>query len=121
MDFHAPEALDRQALNDALRHIAADDHPQHHCRVDRRERTPVSREPMQPRPPPEGRVDEVDPVVEYVAPFGRGARAPRELAVHGVEHHEAEARQHPPPIISAPEQIECEGAQNCADEGHGIR
>ena len=36
VDFHAVEALDRQALDHPLRDIAADDHPQHHGRVDRR-------------------------------------------------------------------------------------
>ena len=71
---------------------------------------------MQPRPPPEGRVDEVDPVVEHIAPFRRGAGAARELPVDGVEHHEDEARQHAEPVFAAPEQDEGEQAQHRSDQ-----
>src|SRR4030095_8890017 len=81
MDVHAAEAPHEDPFYDPLRDVAADDRPEHHRRIDGFKRSTVSGEPMLPRPPPEGRVDEVDPVIEHIAPFRRGAGATRELSV----------------------------------------
>ena len=114
------QPLDEHAFDDPLRDIAADDRQQHHRREHGLERASVVGEPVQPRPVPEGRVDEVDAVVEHLAPFRRGAGHARELPVDRVEHHEDEARQHAPPIFAPPEEEEGEDAQDRADQGDEI-
>src|SRR6185503_19364309 len=90
MDLQAAEALDRNAFDDPLRDIAAHDYPEHHGGGEGGEPAPVGGKPVLPRPPPEWRVDEVDSMIEHIAPFGRGAGHARELPVDGVEHHEDE-------------------------------
>ena len=114
------EPLDEDSLDYPLRDIAADDRPQHHRRDDRLERTSVNSQPVQPGPVPEWRVDEVDAMVEHLAPFRRGAGHPGKLPIDRVEHHEDEARQHAQPIVAAPEQEEGENAKDAADQRHEV-
>src|SRR5690348_8278813 len=71
---------------------------------------------MLPRPVPEWRMYEVDPVVEHLAPFRRRTRHARELPVDRVEHHEHKARQDAPPIFALPEEIESKDAEDRSDE-----
>ena len=49
--------------------------------------TRTRREPEVPGNVPERGMQEVDAMVEDIAPFRRGACAARELSVDGVEHH----------------------------------
>ena len=115
-----PKRRTKTTFDAALRDIADDDHRQHVGGIDRLQRPSVGAEPVQPRPPPEWRVHEVDAVVEDIAPPGRGAGAARELPVDGVEHHEGEAGQHARPIMAVPEQVECEHAEDRADHRHHV-
>jgi hypothetical protein len=116
-----PKAGDEDALDHALHDIADDDRRDQHGRVHRFERGAVRLEAVRPRPPPEWRMDEVDAVVEHLAPFRRRPGASRELPVDGVEHHEDEAGEDAEPIGAVPEEEEGEHAQKGADRGDRVR
>ena len=83
MDVHA-EILEEHALDQPLQHIACD-HRRHHQREGLgRQRQPPIGQPGPPEIPPEGRVDQIDAMVDHIAPFGRCDGATGKLAVHRV-------------------------------------
>src|SRR3546814_6555893 len=93
MDVHAEQA-DERTLYQPLRHIASDDHRHHRPEDLRLQRQAIGNEAHAPGVPPEGRVDEVDAMIEHIAPPGGGDSAPGELAVDGLEHHEERSEEH---------------------------
>src|SRR5687768_11181003 len=105
MDVH-PEAAQENALDDPLGDIAKHDRPNDQQLVDPLERTPVSLQSLRPCPPPEGWMDQIEPMVEDIAPFRRLAGAARELAVDRVEHHEAKPSENAGPVPAVEEQEE---------------
>src|SRR5436190_9831994 len=113
MDMHAVLAHEN-AFDHPLDDIAADDRRDDQSLIDRLERIAVIIEALGPGPPPERRVDEVEAVVEDIAPFRRLAGAARELAVDRVEHHEAETGSYTLPILALHPEPEGRDAENGA-------
>jgi hypothetical protein len=66
-------------------------------------------------------VDQIDAMVDHIAPFGRRDGATGKLAVHRVEHHEDEAGQEAGPVHALREQPCRKQAQGHADHRNHIR
>src|SRR5690606_37996946 len=93
-------AANKLPLDQPLQDIASPDHTQHPPP----ELIIISKPPGTktdgPGPIPEGRVDQINTMIEKIAPPGRCNRAAGQLSIHCIEHHEHETDSATDPVIA---------------------
>ncbi len=113
------ELPDEEAFQSAADEVADENDPE--GQIDRHaERDAAGAEPVPPGPVPEGRMDEVDPVIEDIAPFRRGQGHARELAVDRVEERHQPGGDEPGREHALGEEPQGEQHEDEADEGDAV-